>query len=59
MFLGASSQAVKLIYSKWLPDRNLDTNNGEGMEPHSFGLSQFENIFKELYRNIPLGMDCV
>lgn len=58
-FPSASSKDVKQIHSKWLPDLNLDTNKGEGMELHCFGLRWFESIFKELYRNIPLGMDCV
>lgn len=30
MFPGGASQAIKLIYSKWLPDFSLDTIKGKG-----------------------------
>lgn len=59
MFPGPSSQAIKLVCSKWLLDLNLDTNKGERVELRCFGLWQSESIFKEFCGNIPLGMDCV
>lgn len=53
MCTDASSQAIELINSKWLPGLNLDA------EEKITGLWQFESIFLEPYRNVPLEMDYV